>query len=54
MKSKIPSEEVAVKMNEWYKLIRAFEADKAEALKRRFNMNSKIWKKIRIYCCIFH
>ncbi|MGD2432610.1 tetratricopeptide repeat protein [Bacillus velezensis] len=34
MKSKIPSEEVAVKMNEWYKLIRAFEADKAEALKR--------------------
>ncbi|MBT2574640.1 tetratricopeptide repeat protein [Bacillus sp. ISL-51] len=34
MKSKIPSEEVAVKMNEWYKLIRAFEADKAETLKR--------------------
>lgn len=34
MRAKIPSEEVAVKLNEWYKLIRAFEADQAEALKQ--------------------
>lgn len=34
MKSKIPSEEVAVKLNEWYKLIRAFKADEADQLKR--------------------
>ncbi|MCY8979017.1 Rap family tetratricopeptide repeat protein [Bacillus halotolerans] len=34
MRAKIPSEEVAVKLNEWYKHIRAFEADQAEALKQ--------------------
>ncbi|MCI4171024.1 hypothetical protein, partial [Bacillus spizizenii] len=29
MRAKIPSEEVAVNLNEWYKLMRADEADQA-------------------------